>query len=86
MLHRLFTEHPVSVNETYFEHMAAAGWFFCKMSLGAMACLAHAIFPFLFVKTGSRIITDLHDRMVINRVRNTAPAAPTASAKDAVSA
>ena len=86
MLHRLFTEHPASVNETYFEHMAAAGWIFGKMTLGAMACLVHAIFPFLFVKTGSRIITDLHDRMVINRVRNQAPAAPTASAKDAVSA
>ena len=40
---------------------------------GGIACLLHALLPFLFVKTGSRIITELHDRMVANRARQAAP-------------
>ena len=65
----LFTEHPASVGESYFEHMGVAGWFAFRMLLGAAACLVHAVLPFLFVRTGSQVITDLHDRMVANRVR-----------------
>ncbi|SUA66381.1 Uncharacterised protein [Brucella anthropi] len=30
---RLFTEHPQSVDETYFEHMAFAGRFFVQAFL-----------------------------------------------------
>lgn len=73
MLYRLFTEHPASVDETYVEHLGVAAWFFSRMLLGALACLVHAVFPFLFVRTGSRIITELHDRMVVNRNRHAAP-------------
>jgi len=72
MLQRLFTEHPASVGETYFQHLGTAGWFFVQMIVGAFACLMHALFPFLFVKTGSRIITVLHDRMVTNRTGHAA--------------
>jgi hypothetical protein len=32
----------------------------------------HALLPFLFEKTGSRAITALHDRMVVNRQRHAA--------------
>jgi hypothetical protein len=39
------------------------------MVLAGLACLVHAVLPFLFVKTGSRTISVLHDRMVANRVR-----------------
>lgn len=28
---RLFTDHPHSVDETYFEHMRFAGWFAGKL-------------------------------------------------------
>ncbi len=75
MFHRLFTEHPASVGETYFQHLCAAGWFFVQMLLGTLACLVHAVLPFLFVKTGSRIITGLHDQMVLNRAHHAAPVA-----------
>ena len=66
-LHRLFTEHPATVGETYWGHLLRASWFGGRMLLGAGACFVHAIFPFLFVKTGSQAITQLHSAMVANR-------------------
>jgi hypothetical protein len=74
-LQRLFTEHPASVGETYWDHLLHACWFSGKMFLGAGACLIHAIFPFLCVKTGSTAITELHSAMVTHR-RAAAPKAP----------
>ena len=66
-LHRLFTEHPASVGESYWAHLAGASWFAGKMLLGAGACLVHAICPFVFVKTGSQTITLLYTEMVTHR-------------------
>ena len=66
---RLFTDHPASVGESYFQHMAAAWGFSWRMMLASLACLIHALLPFLFEKTGSKAITQLHDRMVANRDR-----------------
>jgi len=66
---KLFTEHPNSVNETYFEHMGQALYFFAHFFTAALAAFVHAFLPFLCIKTGSNIITHLHDRMVANRVR-----------------
>jgi len=66
-LHRLFTEHPASVGETYWGHLLRACWFSGKMFVGAGACLVHAIFPFLLVKTGSQAITQLYSQMVTHR-------------------
>jgi len=34
--------------------------------LAGMACLVHAALPFLFVRTGSRAIVELNDRLVAN--------------------
>ena len=70
MFSRLFTDHPRSVGETYFEHMGMAFGFAASLAWAALACLVHALLPFLFVRTGSQIIDELHDRMVRNRVRN----------------
>jgi hypothetical protein len=67
-LQRFFTEHPASVGETYGGHLLRASWFAGKMLLAAGACLVHAIFPFLFVKTGSQAITELYSAMVTQRV------------------
>jgi len=68
-IQRLFTEHPESVGETYWQHMAAALSFSAGLLKAAFCCTVHAFLPFLFKKTGSGIITDLHDRMVRNRSR-----------------
>ena len=62
-----FTQHPADVNETYFQHLKVALSFSGRFCLGALAALVHAFFPFLFEKTGSKLITELHDKMVENR-------------------
>ncbi len=67
MIKKLFTEHPASVGESYFEHMGMAFSFGAKMVLCGLACLLHGFFPFLFKRTGSEAIACLHDRMVMNR-------------------
>ncbi|MBL4618517.1 MAG: hypothetical protein GXP04_04030 [Alphaproteobacteria bacterium] len=69
MIKRAFTEHPASVGESYFQHMGMAFGFGAKMVCTGAACLLHGLFPFLFVRTGSRCIEDLHGRMVIHRDR-----------------
>ena len=64
---RPFTEHPASVGETYGEHLIRAVYFGTRMVFAGIACLVHGVLPFLFVRTGSRAITELSDRMVVNR-------------------
>jgi hypothetical protein len=69
MLRRLFLDHPASVNESYLQHMAMASSFGFAMLKASLACFVHALVPGLCERTGSRIITRLHARMVTNRVR-----------------
>lgn len=64
---RLFTAHPASVGETYMQHLGHACRFGMRMVVAGSACLIHAILPFLFLRTGSRAVEDLHWRMVANR-------------------
>ena len=59
---RLFTHHPASVDETYLGHMAFAGWFASRLFMAAFAALIHALLPFLFETTASRIIRELYER------------------------
>ncbi len=67
MIDRYFRDHPRSVGESYGEHMGVAGWFALKMLAGAGACFVHALVPGLFTRTGSRIVAELHDRMILHR-------------------
>lgn len=67
MIKRLFITHPASVGESYGEHFRHALSFSAAMFLGAVACLVHALIPSMCERTGSGIITRLHDRMVVNR-------------------
>ncbi len=60
---QIFTEHPRAVGESYGTHARHAAGFGLTMVLGGLACLVHAILPFLFVTTGSRVIRDLNARM-----------------------
>tara|TARA_R110000787_G_scaffold274979_1_gene383218 strand:- start:61600 stop:61851 length:252 start_codon:yes stop_codon:yes gene_type:complete len=61
-MYKLFTQHPASVGETYFEHFLMAGGFALSMFAAACVCLVHAILPFMFEKTGSRMVADLYQR------------------------
>lgn len=70
MIEKLFLDHPKSVGESYLEHLYMASCFSGRMLFGAVACFIHALVPGLCVKTGSKTIIDLHDRMVTNRMRH----------------
>jgi hypothetical protein len=58
-----FTNHPREVGESYFEHLGHAAWFGVRMIGGGIACLVHAVLPFVFTHTGSRTMDRLHSRL-----------------------
>jgi Family of unknown function (DUF6356) len=62
MISRMFLEHPRSVNESYLQHMAFAGWFSSRLFMAAFAAMIHAIFPSCFEKTASRITAELYEK------------------------
>lgn len=53
---KLFTDHPASVGETYFQHMKHASTYGFNMLFGGFACLIHAVFPFICKSTGSNVL------------------------------
>ena len=57
-----FTAHPSSVGETYGEHFAFALAFGARMALGGLAAMVHAVFPFAFITTASRVLDELNAR------------------------
>ena len=59
---KLFIDHPASVNETYFGHMAFAAWFASRLFMAGSAALVHAVLPFMFETTASRIVRELYER------------------------
>lgn len=62
MIARLFQDHPHSVDETYLEHMAFAGWFAGRLFAASFAAAIHALVPGCFEKTASRIIAELYEQ------------------------
>lgn len=66
---KLFTDHPRSVGESYTQHLRTALGFGARMVGAGVACMLHALLPFLFKNTAKRAISDLHGRLVINRRR-----------------
>lgn len=60
---KLFSQHPRQVNETYWQHACFACSVGIRMILGGIVCLIHAIFPFLFPNTASRIIISLYQKI-----------------------
>jgi hypothetical protein len=69
---RRLTTHLDVVDETYAQHFRHATSFALEMFAAGLACLVHAVLPFLFERTGSDCIRRLHERMVVNRHRLTA--------------
>ena len=62
MFHRIFIEHPESVEESYFEHMAFALRFAGLLGFAFGAALLHAFIPVACEKTASKIIAKLYAR------------------------
>jgi hypothetical protein len=69
-----FREHPASVGETYAEHFGVATSFAGSLIKAGLACLIHAVLPFLFTTYARTTIADLYGRIVTHRDRRTAGA------------
>ena len=67
-----FTEHPNSVDETYFEHMKVAAHFSKELFGAAMCCAIHAVFPWRHCTTGSSKVKELHAEMTAGARANVA--------------
>lgn len=63
----LFTDHPRSLGESYWQHLRHAFEFGVAMLRGGIACIIHALIPALCVRSASTTIVRLHDRMVAMR-------------------
>ena len=59
ILNAIFTEHPASVSESYFEHLRFALSFSGLLAYAAFAAFIHALVPCLFEKTAGNIIRQL---------------------------
>ncbi len=75
MFRRLFIDHPESVGESYGQHAGFALGLGLRMLGAGVACMLHGLFPFLFVKTGSRCIRELNECLQ-GREPGKAPSAP----------
>ena len=60
---RLFTDHPASVGETYWQHFGFAARFGGSMVAGGLACMVHGVLPFLCTTSGSRRVRRLYDML-----------------------
>jgi hypothetical protein len=60
---RLFTEHPKTVGETYWQHLRFASRTGMTMMVAGAACVVHGVLPFLCTTTGSRTIRALAARL-----------------------
>lgn len=58
-----FLQHPASVDETYFQHMAFATGFSLALFRAAFAALLHAFVPSLCERTASDEIRQMHARL-----------------------
>tara|TARA_B110000014_G_C19538001_1_gene288339 strand:+ start:39 stop:257 length:219 start_codon:yes stop_codon:yes gene_type:complete len=67
---RSFTDHPHSISETYLEHMIAAGYYGFKMVFAGLACIIHAIFPFLFESAASDCAKDINKAVESRKQRH----------------
>ena len=59
----LFQEHPASYNESYIQHLINAALFGAKLVIAGIACIVHAILPFLFVDTASNQVKKLNEEL-----------------------
>lgn len=58
-----FTRHPREVGESYGEDMGRAAASGLKLIGCGIACLVHAVFPFLFEHSASERVRELHRGM-----------------------
>ena len=64
----IFTDHPNSVGESYFQHMFFAIKVGLKIIFWGFAAIFHGIFPCLLKTYVSSNIKKLHDDIFVNRL------------------
>lgn len=67
---KLFTKHPHSIGETYFQHMFTALKFTLLFVKLAVTAFVHALLPFLFVDTASKKVCKLAKEMEERNAQN----------------
>jgi len=60
MRNNSLTRHLHEAGESYAQHAGKAAGFGFRMIGGGLACLVHALLPFLFEKTGSETVRGLN--------------------------
>ncbi|WP_417320516.1 DUF6356 family protein [Erythrobacter aureus] len=63
----IFTDHPHSIGESYFEHFVSASRFGARLIGAGLACIVHGVFPFWCKTTGSKAIRQLSADMIHGR-------------------
>ncbi|MEM0978373.1 MAG: DUF6356 family protein [Pseudomonadota bacterium] len=59
-----FHDHPASVGETYWGHMAFAFGFGGKLILAGLCAVIHGLIPPFFTTTASDVIRQMHKKIV----------------------
>ena len=62
-LQQLFLEHPRSVGETYSGHQRNAFEIGATLIAAGFACLIHGLVPAVFRDTGSRVVSQVYQRI-----------------------
>lgn len=62
-----FTRHPAEIGESYTEHFGAASSFGLTLIGAGIACVVHAILPFMFTHTASKSVHRLNRQLAGKR-------------------
>ncbi len=66
--HNFLTTHMVAIDKTHGQNFLNAGYYFVMLLTAAICTLIHAVLPFLFESTSSRIILKLHGKMTARKL------------------
>ena len=58
-----FNAHPNDYDQTYLQHMSDAMEYGMTSCISGAVFMTHAVFPFLFEKTGSDMINNLNSKI-----------------------
>lgn len=63
----LFLDHPQSVCLTYYDHFKLSMKFSYKFGIASLKAFIHAIFPFMFIKSTTQIVSDIENQLKTNK-------------------
>jgi hypothetical protein len=64
-----FRDHPASVGETYLQHLTLALSYSVRLFAAGLAALVHGFLPFLFEKSASVAIKQMHEEIAARKAR-----------------